>query len=247
MDDPLGGWCLTIEPRQVVQARYEGRTEEDLPPINDKTQWAAISSNESSQAADEYLDYQRSLESTPKDLRTARWGGEVMVPLLGIKCDAVSASQKLVIEFLGCYYHSCPICYGPERQVSDKLRKTLNRRAKRTAAKIANLEALGWTVRVMWECDWKRKRQEILKEHREQLATAGVENAQSSVPTWWCKKKHYTTQLVNTIASDPKKYNFFGLVQCTVRTPPEVRKKLGDRFPPIFRFSQQFYNFYLVK
>ena len=59
--------------------------------------------------------------------------------------DAIDKKKKIVKEANGCYWHGCPRCY-PENK--PKYEKTIER--------MQLLEAAGYKVETMWECDWHK-------------------------------------------------------------------------------------------
>lgn len=71
------------------------------------------------------------------------------------KPDVVLARHKTVIFVHGCYWHRHPGCkyaYHPKSRVDfweNKFRENVERDTKARAA----LEALGWRVLVVWECE----------------------------------------------------------------------------------------------
>ncbi len=70
--------------------------------------------------------------------------------------DIAYPGRRLAIFVQGCYWHHCPGCYPnlPKSNQAFWARKfELNR--ERDARKRANLEAVGWTVIEVWECELK--------------------------------------------------------------------------------------------
>jgi DNA mismatch endonuclease, patch repair protein len=77
------------------------------------------------------------------------------------KPDIVFGSRKLVIFVHGCFWHRCPHCENGAKSVASNesywLPK-LRRNAERDKEVRARLRALGWEVRVIWECQAKNAR-----------------------------------------------------------------------------------------
>ena len=68
--------------------------------------------------------------------------------------DIAYPGRKVAIFVHGCYWHHCPRCYPnlPKSNPEFWARKfELNR--ERDARKRTGLEAIGWTVIEVWECD----------------------------------------------------------------------------------------------
>ncbi len=70
--------------------------------------------------------------------------------------DICIPSKKLAIFINGCFWHHCPTCKPglPKTNRSFWRNKFLKNR-KRDASKIQVLKKLGWTPRVIWECQLK--------------------------------------------------------------------------------------------
>jgi hypothetical protein len=58
--------------------------------------------------------------------------------------DALNKQDKTVFEFQGCYFHGCRTC-KPENVIKHD----------KTVERIQLLEAAGYKVVQMWECEWK--------------------------------------------------------------------------------------------
>ncbi len=72
------------------------------------------------------------------------------------KPDIVLPKLGLAILVHGCFWHGCPKCDRGRRQPKTNApfwtaKLTANR--ERDVRSIAALEAAGWTVTVLWECD----------------------------------------------------------------------------------------------
>jgi DNA mismatch endonuclease (patch repair protein) len=69
--------------------------------------------------------------------------------------DLVFGRERLVIFVHGCYWHRCPHC---SRNLNPKTRADywsakFDRNVERDAEATAELEALGYRVEVVWECE----------------------------------------------------------------------------------------------
>lgn len=69
--------------------------------------------------------------------------------------DIVFASRRLAVFVHGCFWHQHPSCHRARMPKSrqDFWGPKLTGNAARDARKIAELENMGWAVRVIWECE----------------------------------------------------------------------------------------------
>lgn len=72
--------------------------------------------------------------------------------------DVCYPGKKLAIFVNGCFWHRCPICTaGLPKSNTDFWKKKFELNVERDRAKELALEALGWKVLIVWECELKRK------------------------------------------------------------------------------------------
>ncbi len=73
--------------------------------------------------------------------------------------DGIDELTKTIYEYNGCVFHGCPRCTQPEDTVpfSNLLMKNA---FEQFEMKCDVLEKMGYSVEVMWSCDWKEKREE---------------------------------------------------------------------------------------
>lgn len=86
--------------------------------------------------------------------------------------DIAWPGKKCAIFVNGCFWHRCPHC-NPRmpRTHPEYWQEKFTRNQERDARNLAALEADGWTVHVIWECELKRdKRDETFAELLPQLA-----------------------------------------------------------------------------
>jgi DNA mismatch endonuclease (patch repair protein) len=70
--------------------------------------------------------------------------------------DIVFPSRKLAVFVHGCFWHGCPRCRDGRKQVKSNeayWAPKLARNKARDARHAADLGGMGWTVRVIWECE----------------------------------------------------------------------------------------------
>lgn len=72
--------------------------------------------------------------------------------------DIAWPGKKVALFVNGCFWHRCPKCNPriPKTNVEYWVVK-FERNVKRDAETIAKLEALGWKVHIVWECELKKK------------------------------------------------------------------------------------------
>jgi DNA polymerase type B, organellar and viral len=108
-------------------------------------------------------------------VRTADWScGEARIGDTGYRLDALVTrpfgKPALAIEFMGCYFHGCPRCYG-DRTHPLAGGRTAEELYESTMQRIAEIRRLGnYKVRLVWECQWNaylRKDQELARAYRE--------------------------------------------------------------------------------
>lgn len=68
--------------------------------------------------------------------------------------DIAFVGKKIAIFVHGCFWHRCPTCNLPlPKTNTDFWKAKFERNVKRDSDKRARLEALGWAVYEIWECD----------------------------------------------------------------------------------------------
>lgn len=73
------------------------------------------------------------------------------------KPDIVFPSRRMVLFVHGCFWHQhpsskCKLARMPKSRLDFWLPKLTGNR-ERDARKVAELEAMGWTVQIIWECE----------------------------------------------------------------------------------------------
>ncbi len=78
--------------------------------------------------------------------------------------DIVLPRYRTAVFVHGCFWHQHPGCkhHGVPAANSPYWQAKFARTAERDARKVRELEALGWTVRVVWECEADRVHLEAL-------------------------------------------------------------------------------------
>ncbi len=72
--------------------------------------------------------------------------------------DIAWPGKRVALEIRGCYWHRCPHCNPsvPKKNVAYWEAK-FARNIERDAENLAALEAMGWRVHIVWECELKKK------------------------------------------------------------------------------------------
>ena len=129
--------------------------------------------------------------------------------------DGWCANTRTAYQFHCCYFHGCPKCYDQEE--TNKLNgKTMGTLLENTRRNTAYLQRHVETVE-MWECEWK----EIRKEPDVKSFLAPT-----SHPRWKMTQQQIITAVVDG--------TLFGMVECDVRVPSELRAHFAE-MQPIFK------------
>jgi len=86
--------------------------------------------------------------------------GEYRVPAVGFFVDGHCQGTNTVYEFHGCFWHRYPHCYPNRHEKHLRLcDRTMQDVYEKIQRKINLLQALGYNVMEMWECQWTRLKQ----------------------------------------------------------------------------------------
>lgn len=80
------------------------------------------------------------------------------------KPDIVLAKYKTVIFVHGCFWHrhiGCKYSYIPKSRV-DFWKQKFNATIERDQKKTDTLKSLGWRVIIVWECDLKKRAEDVI-------------------------------------------------------------------------------------
>ena len=92
------------------------------------------------------------------------------------KPDIVLPRYKTVIFVHGCFWHGCPTCRHAQirpQANAEYWNKKLDRTLARDKENQARLEALGWRVLVIWECETRKRREDESVEKLYRFFTEG--------------------------------------------------------------------------
>ncbi len=71
--------------------------------------------------------------------------------------DIAFPGKKVAVFVHGCFWHRCPICARTlPKHNTDFWKAKFDRNTKRDESKKEQLEALGWKVVTVWECEIKK-------------------------------------------------------------------------------------------
>jgi DNA (cytosine-5)-methyltransferase 1 len=78
---------------------------------------------------------------------------ESKYPVPGTSCtvDLALPDQRLAIFVQGCFIYGCPTCSRGTKSQTSWWKTDIARRSKEREAEVVELEAVGWTVLVVWE------------------------------------------------------------------------------------------------
>ena len=129
--------------------------------------------------------------------------------------DGWCAKTRTAYQFHGCYFHGCTNCYEPQETntLNGKTMATLLEDTKKNTAYLRRHVH----VVEMWECEWK----EIRKEPDVKSFLA---------PTRRQKWKMTQQQIITAVVDG----TLFGMVECDVRVPSELRAHFAE-MQPIFK------------
>ena len=117
--------------------------------------------------------------------------------------DGWCAETRTAYQFHGCYFHGCSNCYGP--QDTNALNgKTMARLLEETKKNTAYLRRHVHVVE-MWECQWKRESKALPR------------------PKWNMTQSEILADVVNG--------TLFGMVECDVHVPPDLRAHFAEMQP----------------
>ena len=86
--------------------------------------------------------------------------GEYRVPIVGFFVDGYCQDTNTVYEFHGCFWHGCPQCYPIRHEKHLRLcDRTMLDVYEKTQQRMKLLQALGYDVIEMWECEWTSLKQ----------------------------------------------------------------------------------------
>ena len=129
--------------------------------------------------------------------------------------DGWCAEARTAYQFHGCFFHGCPKCYD-QTETNSVNGKTMAELLEKTRCNTAYLRRHVEVVE-MWECEWK----EICKEPDVKSFLAPV-----SRPRWTMTQQQILAAVVDG--------TLFGMVECDVRVPDELKDYFSE-MQPVFK------------
>lgn len=88
---------------------------------------------------------------------------EYKLPDIGLYVDGYLSARNpnvkgLVFNFLGCYWHSCVVCYKDNAHMKNK--DEMNARRETTRRQLVRMRNAGYSVKCEWECVFRRRLKE---------------------------------------------------------------------------------------
>ena len=142
--------------------------------------------------------------TTGRTIRHQSNGREKRVDKLLV--DGWCAETRTAYQFHGCYFHGCTDCYEPQ-ETNALNGKTMAKLLEDTKKNTAYLRRHVHVVE-MWECEWKR------------------ESKPPRRPKWTMTQNEILTAVIDG--------NLFGIVECDVRVPDNLRGHLAE-MQPVFK------------
>ena len=129
--------------------------------------------------------------------------------------DGWCAEARTAYQFHGCFFHGCPKCYD-QTETNSVNGKTMAELLEKTRCNTAYLRRHVEVVE-MWECEWK----EICKEPDVKSFLAPA-----SRPRWTMTQQQILAAVVDG--------TLFGMVECDVRVPDELKDYFSE-MQPVFK------------
>lgn len=148
-------------------------------------------------------------------------GGEIRLGGGNFPVDGFSQSHGLVLQFLGCYFHSHCCAATPIGRHNNIEQDKANK--KLTMDRIKYLNDLGYQTVIKWECEFDQelKENKLLADFCKKL-NLGIDNRHSLSQT--------------QILKGVKDGSFFGMVECDITTPDEL-KPYFEEFQPVVKHA----------
>lgn len=104
-------------------------------------------------------------------LRAAGWRGYRLHWRVPGSPDIAYPGRRVAVQVLGDWWHRCPICNPPMPKSNTEFwAEKFRRNTERDERKTRELEALGWTVVTVWECEIRDHPDEVVRRIEEILS-----------------------------------------------------------------------------
>ena len=173
------------------------------------------------QSANEWLSWKCQQDQT-EIIHRHKNGREVRIGHRCIPVDGLSREKKKIYQFQGCLFHGHQCWLTKDRDVNPVNGKSLAELHEKTAMTTSYLRDCGYEVEEMYECQWIN-----MKRHKPEVRTFIQQ-----FKTW--SDSHRGSMTTKQLLQAVMEENIFGLVECDVKVPENLRSKF-DEMPPIFK------------
>ncbi len=145
----------------------------------------------------------------------------------GYGVDGYISTQKTILQFHGCYWHSCVVvgCKYSSRgkkNTKESVKKLINERYEKTVARTAELRDLGFVVIEIWEHEWR-------------VARMSTENQLIIESLFYRDEFHPRGPLTQEkIIEMIQNGTIFGFVEVDMHCPDSLKSKFAD-FQPFYK------------
>ncbi|KAI8484923.1 hypothetical protein Bbelb_373300 [Branchiostoma belcheri] len=168
----------------------------------------------------EWVGYQHGKVIRHKFNNTEKRIGPRQIPVDGFCSDTGE-----IFQFHGCYFHGHENCPLTAKHRSNVLTaKSMSERFEKTIQTTEYLRGLGYKVTEMWECQWRQLQR---CDHRVSAFLARYKTPTES------KYRMSEDQILHAVCTG----EFFGVVECDISVPAELRKSF-EEMPPIFKNAE---------
>lgn len=95
--------------------------------------------------------------------------------------DISFVGKKIAIFVNGCYWHRCPKCnYSKPKTNAEFWAAKFERNVARDNRKVSELQALGWQILTVWECELKKDLDSVIKTIKKYLKNTNKATFHSS-------------------------------------------------------------------
>ncbi|KAI8484950.1 hypothetical protein Bbelb_373570 [Branchiostoma belcheri] len=170
----------------------------------------------------EWVGYQHGKVIRHKFNNTEKRIGPRQIPVDGFCSDTGE-----IFQFHGCYmyfhgHENCPLTAKHRSNILTA--KSMSERFEKTIQTTEYLRGLGYKVTEMWECQWRQLQK---CDHRVSAFLARYKTPTES------KYRMSEDQILHAVCTG----EFFGVVECDISVPAELRKSF-EEMPPIFKNAE---------
>lgn len=152
-------------------------------------------------------------------------GREVRLGARRLPVDGFDASSNTAYQFHGCFWHGHPCDTNEGVETHPVRAKPMRELLEETRRNEEYVRRLGYRLVVVWECEWRRR---VNEEGRIKgfLRRFFVEHYPPS------RSRFSEAALLEAVEND----SFFGLVECDIRTPDDLKGRFSE-MAPVFKHA----------